>query len=53
MYIDIYLNNKLKRLFLLKSLYKVRVSLTIVSMSMNYGISALPLRDATGSSLIC
>lgn len=51
--ISISLNNKLKRLFSLKSLYKVRVSLTIVSMSMNYGISALPLRDATGSSLIC
>ena len=51
--ISISLNNKLKRLFSFKSLYKVRVSLTIVSMSMNYGISALPLRDATGSSLIC
>lgn len=51
--ISISLNNKLKRLCSLKSLYKVRVSLTIVSMSMNYGISALPLRDATGSSLIC
>lgn len=51
--ISISFNNKLKRLFSLKSLYKVRVSLTIVSMGMNYGISALPLRDATGSSLIC